>query len=349
MSISRTARITRNWIGVLVLIGSSAVEQCRGGETGLFPAVSLVEKAKPLCSVLALDNSPGTGKVAYVLFDGNDDMGYRRAYVYIPQHNRFGTPQLMNTIDGTNFPSFSYSGSTPGSNGEDTVAVEWRVASSRQVVVIPPQPAQPAKPAGTAVVHDYITGQDKTVATPATPATPAKPGSASTNLSYGFTVEYGMMNNKTGPRLDGGKLPVEVKISGALPVTVPWSNALPTSGLAPWKSLRLAASHTVVNDTAKKKVGIQVKGGVYYGGAPCKFEAAPRAHEYVLSVNPYMDPPIYCSTQTVEQLLNGTTAEVKTGWYTWTAELRCPGLVIAPSSCGLFPLPPTLEEKPVAK
>ena len=300
------------------------------------PPLTLTEKAQPLYAAVALDG--WTTAVAYVVFDGNGETGYKRAHVFIPGHSQFGKPVAWTAADGTNFPPLPYSSSTATTSGEDAVEVEWRISAARAVTVAPPRPARPA---GTQEVFDYVTGKNKLVTTP---AVPASPGGLSTNLHFGFTLDYARKSGEMAAGgLGSGKMPLDIRLAGALPVSVLTTNALPTRGFTPWNQLEVRAGQTLSYGT-RKRVRIQVKGGLYCGGNPCKIRSLPRAHQYVLSVSPYMDPPAVSATQTVEQLLgNGYTVEVNTGWYTWTAQLRCPGLTVSPTGIGLMPLAPKNE------
>lgn len=94
--------IGSGWLPILVFLPWIAAVSVAETRPESFPEVALSTGSTPRYAAMHLD--PWGRQIAYVLFDGNNESGYGRVYVWVPGHPQYGTPVLLAAGDGNRFP-----------------------------------------------------------------------------------------------------------------------------------------------------------------------------------------------------------------------------------------------------
>ncbi len=292
-------------IAVAVML---AAGQAVGDSATRFPDVPLIEGSETRYAVLTIDEA---GELpVFILFDGNPEADYNRAYVWMPGHPRFGRPQAMNRgADGT-FPPLTI---PPGENAN--VETTWQLTAAIQ--------ARGAREERTVTQQDYMTGRTVTQRVAAQ--------AASTYAIFGFRVRY----RHAGPyarSLATSSAPLDVMIQGSLPVTPEWDSR--GGPLAPWRNLHTGISMTQERLEDDRNHGNLIFGvTAHYAHNTVQFTAIPENARIKLEVFPYLEDPIFAEELPAQRLLAGAfPVKVPYGWYHYAATFACPGLEIRPTT-----------------
>jgi len=116
-----------------------------------FPSVSVTPGVTVRYGVLPLDT--WTGKVAYLLVEGDSSNGYSRLFVWIPNDSRFGRPQEFKARVSDSNPNVWLFGEIQNrdSYADEKINVRYMLSTSRQ-----------SRGAGSQQSFDYVTGKTVT-------------------------------------------------------------------------------------------------------------------------------------------------------------------------------------------
>lgn len=144
---------------------------------------------------------------------------------------------------------------------------------------------------------------------------------------FGFSIDY----------LRGqGRAAVDITIHGEMSTSDTWEK-LPNV-LAPWDHVNFMMTFQPVYK--KEKGRIQFKGNLYYGYWGCTVRSLPDDSEIMLTVSPYMEPPIYSNTLSVAEAFGtGVDVEVPYGWYNFTWSFTCDNLKTQSGYWGIYSWP----------
>jgi hypothetical protein len=286
-----------------------------------FPPVALAPNSSP--RYLTVESDLWTNKPAFLLFDGDVTNGYRRLYVWSPENPEFAKPVALNVGEKNRFESFRLLAHNP-SNANDSAVMAWAFGWTARTS---------GAAASSATVFDYVEGKMVTVSRAAV-ATAVQP-------IFWFNVTF-----RRGPRASvtgsgSGQAPLDLVITGEAGSGVPsWSNVT-AGGAAPWNRLTLGMPFKSLPDKRdKEKEKLAFTAALYYGNYPCQIMSLPKESTITLTLNPYMEPPLFSNTlSAIEVFSKGITAEIPYGWYEQFYWLQCPGLAPAPGWVALQPYP----------
>lgn len=268
-----------------------------------FPEVALSAGSKPRYTALALDEE--IDQVAYVLFDGNVTDGYRKIYVWIPGDPKYKNPvAIRTTAEGNNFPPFERTQSVKDKD-KDKASISWRLAWRTR------------RSGGKRTRVDYATGKTTTTTSKVV-----------TYAVFPFTVDYAY-GRHTGLARGSSKAPLDISIHGELRVSDTWEE-LPKA-LAPWKKVYFNMTRTAQYE--KEKGRLLFKGRLLHSHhRPCTVRSLPEDTEIILSINPYLEAPVYSNMLSVaEAFADGVGVELPYGWYRYRWSFKCNGLKVSPS------------------
>ncbi len=253
-----------------------------------FPAVPTVKGSSIAYGTVPLDT--WTGKVAYLLFEGNSTSGYSRVFAWIPGDSRFGKPVEWKPKILEATPNVAFFGELENrdSDSDEKVAMNWRFTDVKQ-----------ARGAGSDSVFDYVTGKTTT-----------RNWGASTwhHLIYSAKVGYGYGEHR-GATLDGG-YPLELVWTDNLPLYDKWEKVPEPEH---WFYSLVRAKHEVQETRDPKKGRLLCS---FDGFHRVAIQKAPPELFLNLLVTPYLEPPVYSNRVPMADFIkSGFDLEVPYGWY----------------------------------
>jgi hypothetical protein len=292
-----------------------------------FPEVSLQPKAVPLYLALAAD--PWTNRVAYILFDGNFKVGYKRYYVWIPGDVKYGTPFV---IQG----QAAAPGKTPSAPGEKVTSVTFA-----PLKLTAEQGAAESSMAWTLTWmnrggehswYNYANGKMDTYKVP-----------DYSRVDFSLVYGYGPRGYSTLSAV----VPLDMTINGSAPASESWTNMvtyLPWNQFSytwvvpemwpPWNSMHFYMTTKQINEKTKCRVRFDPKLGLdscQHWMEPITVRTIPRDWSVLLVVSPYMGQPIYSNTVPASQCFkDGIEVDMPYGWYDLYWSMSCQGFA-APS------------------
>jgi|GEM_PF-5824993 len=254
-----------------------------------FPTVPITAGATVRYSALPLDT--WTGRVAYLLVEGDSTNGYSRLYVWIPNDSRFGRPvaytarALADNPNRWEFGEIQHS----DASGEEKVSVRYSLYSLRQ-----------SRGAGSQETVDYLTGKTVT-----------RSWEASTSHSIWYRQQVGYAWGKDALRAREGEYPLELVHTTDLPLFETWEK-VPMRGLGAMSAI-VEGRHQLfeTRDREKGRVVCQFTGF----RAPTVIRA-PMDGEVTFKIIPYMRDPIWEECRTLGEFQQKPfEAEIPYGWY----------------------------------
>ncbi len=294
-----------------ILVGSGVAQASEEGGSS-FPRVALVADSQPRYASLALDD---TGEqTVFVLFDGNAEQGYNRAYLWVPRHARFGQPVAVSRDGEGQFPPFKWPPS-----GTARVETVWQLSSTIHV-----------QSEGFHTHHDYATGR-----------TVRSPRSASRSPQFGFSVRYS--HAAGADSLATASAPLELVINGSLPTGNNWDSR--PAPFTPWHQLYLVTSRDVVRGGDSPDMGtLQIQPRLVYHPhqrQAVRIQALPAGARFEVSLNPFRQPPLVTQEVPITQFLrDGFSADIPFGWYEYVIRFQgvAAGITVHPHSTRVFPV-----------
>ncbi len=298
-------------IAAMALLGSSP----DGAAQTAFPEVPLVNNSAPRFVVLALDE---TGEQnLFMLLDGNREAEYKRAYVWIPNHPRYGRPVAVERGQNEYFPPLTV-----------PVTENPRVETTWQVRAWVDE-AHARDGGRTATRHDYLTGQTVTYTIDAREA----------RQRFDFRVRY-RHAGQYARSLAAATDPLDMIIEGELPTGTEWNKRPdPTT---PWRNLYLRFNvdeERLEDDRNNGRLVFQTRVVHHqHHGTRVQFTTLPESARIKLDVFPYLQQPLFSEALPAARLLaGGVPVKVPFGWYQFTAEFQCEGLDVTTFNRQVFP------------
>ncbi len=281
-----------------------------------FPDVPLVADSVPLFTTLALDE---TGEhAAYILFDGNADNQYQRAYVWIPNHARYGRPVTLSRGEGEFFPPLTIP--VPDAPNVETT---WQLRAWNE--------RHGGHGEHVRTRHDYLTGEtiSETISAREERFIPR----------FDFRVRY-RHAGRYARSLQNASDALDVLIEGRLSTGNSWDDRPDPD--TPWHDLYLRFSVDEERLEEERHTGrlvFQLHVGHHrhhFGRA--RFTHIPDNARVQLDVSPYMEEPAFSEALPPARLLaGGFPVTLPYGWYEFKAALSVEGLTATPHTRSVFP------------
>lgn len=252
-----------------------------------YPAVQLREDSSPRYAAVNLD--PWGRNTAYLLFDGDQQNGYPRMYVWIPGDARYGTPVAMMAGQENRYPPLRL---RVEGDADEAAEVVWNLRWGYHH-------------SGGGGGVNYYTGEQVS----------ARPRSRHARISY--EVNYAReRRNVRGSRL-------ALTIPGTLSFASEWDGA--PRPQVPWEAINISLSVNRVLE--QDQIALRMGSRFYHqSNRIVVVETIPDAFfDVQLSVSPYLKPAIYREDVPFESLLrSGVRVPVEPRWYSiaWTCELH---------------------------
>jgi len=277
-----------------------------------FPEVPLVENSAPRFTTLALDEA-GEHAV-YVLFDGTVDNEYRRAYVWIPNHARYGRPVALSRGEGEFFPPLTIP--VPDAPNVETT---WQLRTW----------IERHGGHGERTRHDYLTGETVRVSGREESFAPR----------FDFRVRY-RHAGRYARSLETASDPLDVQIEGRLATGNSWNDR--PAPEAPWHDLYLRFNvdeERLEDDRHKGRLLFQLNvGHNRHHFSRVRFASIPDSARVRLDVFPYLEEPVFSETLPPSRLLaGGFPVTLPYGWYQYRAEMTVDGMTVNRHSRSVFP------------
>lgn len=274
----------------LVLAGSAVLLWLAAGSVHgqtrpeSFPAVELIDESQPRYASISLD--VWGNSTAYVLFDGNDEVGYERIYVWSPGDAQFGTPVAFRVGEANRFPPLQRR--TDGEEGEVSELV-WNLGWGYH---------------HTGGTHfSYTTGE-----------TVERDRGRSARFSYNLNYL------RDRPATAGSRL--HLTMSGHLPATGDWTAV--RDGSRPWNAIRTMVN--VTRHIDRDKIILRLAGRLMHQNHRVAIEALPdQFFDVNVSVSPYMKDPLYSDVLSFHDLFHtGVEVILEPRWYSinWDYQLH---------------------------
>lgn len=256
------------WLGAESVYGQTQPEQ--------FPDVELIEESQPRYAAISLD--AWGQSTAYVLFDGNNEVGYGRVYVWVPGDAQFGTPVAFNAGQGNRYPPLRRR--TDGEEGEVS-ELTWTLGWGYH---------------HTGGTHfNYTTGESVT-------------RQRGRSARFPYTLDY----VRDRPATAGSRL--HLTINGFLPVTGDWTEV--RAGSRPWNAIRTMVN--VTRHIDRDQIILRLTGRlIHQNNRLVAVESLPEPFfEVNVSVSPYMKNPLYAEALRFRDLFHsGVEIRVEPRWY----------------------------------
>lgn len=288
-----------------------------------FPDVPLVDGSVPRFASLALD-AKGDHPL-FVLFDGNSETDYHRAYVWVPGHSLHGQPAAMVKGENNQFPPLAIP--VAGKPGTETI---WSLSASIHVQTSAPREAGER----TVSRHDYVTGRTVT----STERWEASEGGTTRSPQFGFNVRY-RHAGAGGEGVATAKDLLDLEISGGLPVGAKWTER--PAPLTPWAHLQAQGMMELSRDGETPDSGtIRLRTGLSGSGLGCRIASMPQDARVVFEILPYLQDPVASESLPATQALSGGfEAVVPFGWYQVRIKWNVEGITVGPYGTEVFPFP----------
>ena len=294
----------------IMLLGAVTALGAWGQAT--FPDVPLVADSVPRFATLALDE---TGEhAAYILFDGNVENQYQRAYVWIPNHARYGRPVALSRGEGDLFPPLTIP--VPDAPNVETT---WQLHTWNER----------HGGHGEHTRHDYLTGGTVTVAAREARMVPR----------FDFRVRY-RHAGRYARSLASASDALDVMIEGRLSTGNSW-NERPEPE-PPWHNLYLRFSvdeERLEDERHKGRLIFQLQVGHHrHHFSRVRFNHVPDSARIQFDVSPYLEDPVFSESLPPARLLaGGFPVTLPYGWYEYRAELTVDGLTVTRHTRSVFP------------
>ncbi len=256
-----------------------------------FPSVSVTPGATVRYGMLPLDT--WTGKVAYLLVEGDSTNGYSRVFAWIPNDSRFGRPQEFKPRPSETHPNSWIFGEIENRDAfeEEKLIVRYILSTSRQ-----------SRGAGSQQVFDYVTGKTVTRTW----------GAATWHvIGYRVNMEYAWGKDVVGAR--EGNYPLALAHQTELRLYDTWEK-VPVSALG-LLAATVQGRHQLfeTRDSEKGRLVCQFSG--YRHGV--SVIRAPSDGRVTLKITPYMRESIWEETRTLGEFQQKPfEAEIPYSWYT---------------------------------
>jgi len=279
---------------------AAAKTPAEGGKPEKFPDVDLMAGSMPRYAAITVD--AWTKETAYILFDGNTDKGYNRLYFWVPGHIKYNRPVKKNDTGDKAFAPFDFFSTGDGQQAVIEWELKWGLRSY-----------------GPHKWFDYLRGVWVEVDAEVTKSP-----------YFLYRCNYARARGTVRSRSTSA-FPLSLGIDGEFTVSDSWEDLPPA--IAPWERMHFYMARQQVVEG--KKGRLHFMGKLQHWAVHRWWDVVIRAFPVdtaiSLSINPYLDPPVYSNNITVaEAFETGVDVELPYGWYEYKWDFKCDGVNVIP-------------------
>ncbi len=307
-----------------------------------FPSVPLASDSKPYYAAVGVDVWNDRAS-AYLLFDGNPKLGYRRMYVWIPGDGEYGQPGVFTaSADGRFAPlEFQSRSLRAGKPEPGRAIVRWVFTAASSVEhrpeqrIVQPERRETRRTGGDTrrrrfdyARGEYVTEGSVTPEVVETVVIPAStriiPAATITNINFGFQHSVGVgPPESTATTME--RMPLHLEWNGSLRAGANWD------ATAERHFPMASALNLSMRQRARGRVLEGRRREMHFSGGltDVKIHSLPENAEVILMAAPWRHAPtVESRIPPVEFFARGKTLPLPFGWYEFKWDMNCPWLTI---------------------
>lgn len=299
------------WVFLGLLLGAlshGSAQEAKPEEVEAFPEVELSEASSPRYGVIPIDVWH-PARVAYLLFDGNVNEGYKRMYVWIPGDRKYGRPVAMNANSDNQFRSLEFeSRNEISGRGGMQALVKYNFSYRRRTH------------SGLHRYFDYAKGE----------WVERGSGKVTHSPRFDFLCDF-MVAPRTGAAMTSGRAALDLGIYGSLGSSTTWEELPKVS--RPWEELRIYMTRIATREGRRAVVRFQARLQYHSvdGWRNVDVRSLAEETEISLVIRPYMEEPVFEGVLSFEEAFGeGKPVDLPFGWYEYEWDMSSPGIKVLP-------------------